>query len=209
MKLVSLTSLFAAALVISNVIAGKVVQVGFWLVPAAVFAYPVTFALTDIISEIWGKRTAQKVVWIGFAASIVLVFYINLAIWLKPAPFYELNEQFKQVLGGTARIVIASLLAYIASQTHDVFAFHFWKKVTKAKHLWLRNNASTMVSQLIDTAIFIPVAFYGIVPTNVLLNMMISQYTLKLIIALLDTPIVYLGVKLLTGNWIVKEEWKV
>ena len=175
--------------------------------PAAVFAYPVTFALTDIISEVWGKKTAQKVVWIGFAANLCLVFFIYLAIFLPAAPFYTLTQEFEMILGNTWRIIVASLLAYIVSQTHDVFAFHFWKRATKARHLWLRNNASTMVSQLLDTAIFIPAAFWGAVPSNVIVNMILSQYTLKLLIAAIDTPFVYLGVKCLTGRW-VREEWR-
>lgn len=200
-----LSGLFVAVLTISNIIANKIVSVGIWIVPAAIFAYPITFALTDIISEIYGKKAAKQVVWLGLWANVLLVGFVQLAIYLPPAPFYQLNDAFKNVLGGTFRIVIASLIAYLVSQSHDVWAFHMWKKLTKGKHLWLRNNASTMVSQLIDSVLFISIAFYGIVPNNVLINMILSQYSIKLIIALIDTPFVYLVVKFLTGKWEVKE----
>ncbi len=114
-----------------------------------------------------------------------------LAIWLPPAKFAtDFNEDFKTVLGQSARVVFASLFAYLISQAHDVVSFNFWKEKTKGKHKWIRNNLSTMTSQFIDTSIFITIAFYGLVPN--LLLMIISQYVVKCIIALLDTPLFYL-----------------
>jgi uncharacterized integral membrane protein (TIGR00697 family) len=92
------------------------------------------------------------------------------------------------------RIVLASMVAYLVSQHHDVFAFSFWRRKTKARFLWLRNNASTMVSQALDTGLFITIAFWGTVPNNILVNMLITQYIIKLAIAALDTPFCYLMV---------------
>lgn len=204
-KLILLTGIFVSALTISNVIAGKLVNLGPFLVPVAVLCYPITFAVTDIVSEVYGKRTAQKVVWTGFFTSLVLVVYSQIAVFYPPAPIFANNEAFVKVFGSTPRIVIASILAYILSQTHDVWAFHFWKKLTRGSHLWLRNNLSTMVSQFIDTLTFITTAFAGAIPGNVLVQMIFSQYVVKLIMALIDTPFVYLGVKLVSGQWTVKE----
>ena len=95
------------------------------------------------------------------------------------------------------RVTVAGLVAYIISQSHDVWAFHVWKRVTRGKWLWLRNNASTIVSQLIDTVIFITLAFYGVVPNNILLKLIIGQWMWKAVVAVLDTPFVYLGVYVL------------
>ncbi|PLV59487.1 queuosine precursor transporter [Thermotoga sp. KOL6] len=204
-KLILLTGIFVSTLTISNVIAGKLVNIGPFLVPIAVLCYPITFAVTDIISEVYGKRTAQKVVWTGFFASLILVVYSQIAVIYPPASIFGNNEAFAKVFGSTPRIVFASILAYIISQSHDVWAFHFWKRVTKGSHLWIRNNLSTMVSQFIDTLVFITIAFLGTVPITVLVKMIFSQYAVKLIIALIDTPFVYLGVKLVSGEWIIKE----
>ncbi|HDL89710.1 MAG TPA: VUT family protein [Thermodesulforhabdus norvegica] len=203
--LLYLTGLFVAIVVISNVIAGKLVQVGPFVVPIAVFCYPLSFAFTDIISEVYGKHVASRVIRVGFGASIILVLFSLLVVVYPPASFFEKNKAYVDVFGFTPRIVFASLLAYLASQTHDIWAFHLWKKKTKGHHLWLRNNLSTMASQFIDTAIFISVAFVGIFPEAVVFKMLVSQYLVKLFIAALDTPFVYLGVRLITGKWEIKE----
>ncbi|AJG39988.1 transporter [Thermotoga sp. RQ7] len=204
-RLILLTGIFVSALTISNVIAGKLVNIGPFLVPVAVLCYPITFAVTDIVSEVYGKRTAQKVVWTGFFTSLILVIYSQIAALYPPASIFEGNEAFVKVFGATPRIVLASILAYVLSQSHDVWAFHFWKRITGGSHLWLRNNLSTMVSQFIDTLVFITVAFAGTVPGTALSQMVFSQYAVKLIIAAIDTPFVYLGVKLVSGRWVVKE----
>lgn len=204
-KLVTLASIFIFSIVASNVTASKLINFGPFVVPIAVFCYPITFAITDIVSEVYGKRIAQKFVWAGFLVSILLVLYLQIVVTYPPASFFEYNEAFVRVFSSTARIVLASMIAYIVSQTHDVWAFHVWKKLTKGRHLWARNNFSTMVSQFIDTCLFITIAFLNVVPGSVLLRMIFSQYVLKFIIALIDTPFVYLGVKLVSGKWTVTE----
>ncbi len=110
------------------------------------------------------------------------------------------QEAYDTILGSVPRIVLASMVAYLVSQHHDVWAFHFWRNITKGKFLWLRNNASTMVSQGIDTVLFISIAFIGTVPTNVLLSMLVGQYVMKLVIALLDTPLCYILVGLIRSR---------
>lgn len=108
-----------------------------------------------------------------------------------------MQELYTESLLPVGRIVLASMIAYLVSQHHDVWAFLKWREVTKGKHLWLRNNASTIISQGIDTILFITIAFYGVVPNNILLQMMLYQWIWKLIVALLDTPFVYIGVSLI------------
>lgn len=182
-------AIMASLVVIANIIAAKIVVFGPFVVPAAVIVYASTFLLTDIICEKWGKQQAIKAVWAGFYANLVLVIAIFIAINWKAAPFAEdFSHMFSSVLGLTPRIVLASMIAYLVSQHHDVFAFLKWKEKTKGKHLWLRNLASTSVSQAIDTAIFIPIAFYGAMDIAPLI---IGQYVVKLIIAAMDTPFIY------------------
>lgn len=193
-NLIRLNIIFITALIVSNVVASKVVEVGAFLIPAAGICYGVTFLSTDIISELWGKKEANRTVRRGLMAQLIALALIQLAIALKPAPFaVEYSEVFRSVLGASTRVTVAGLIAYLTSQTNDVFIFHFLKKKTQGKKKWLRNNLSTMTSQVIDTAIFITIAFYGEVPS--VLELIIGQYIVKLIIAILDTPIFYLLTK--------------
>ena len=182
-------AIMASLVVIANVIAGKIVVFGPFVVPAAVIVYASTFLLTDIISEKWGKQQARKAVWAGFYANVVLAVAIFVAINWKAAPFAtEYADKFASALGLVPRIVVASMVAYLLSQHHDIFAFHKWKEKTKGRHLWLRNTASTAVSQAIDTGIFITIAFYGVMD---IVPLLIGQYVVKLLIAVMDTPFIY------------------
>ncbi|MFC2034899.1 queuosine precursor transporter [Chloroflexota bacterium] len=182
-------SVVVALVVIANVIASKIVVVGSLFVPAAVIVYASTFLLTDIISEKWGKQQARKAVWAGFYANIILVVAVSIAVYWPSAPFAsEFSESFSSVLGMIPRVVLASMIAYLVSQHHDIFAFHWWKNKTGGRHLWLRNIASTVVSQAIDTGMFITIAFYGVMD---IVPLLIGQYVIKLIIAIIDTPFLY------------------
>lgn len=189
-NLMLLNCLFVVSLIIANVVASKIVS--FWglVVPAAIVAYPVTFLITDVIGEIWGKDEANRTVKIGFICQIFSLILIALAIMLPVAPFADNQLEFKSVLGQSFRCVMASLIAYLCSQSWDVFVFHKLKEKTENKYKWLRNNLSTMTSQIIDTAIFITIAFFGSVPNIVI--MILSQYFIKLVYALLDTPFFYI-----------------
>jgi len=189
-----LIAIFVGGLVIAGVLASKIVNIAGLIVPGGVFAYSITFPITDIICEVWGKKRGKYVVFSGFITLLVVLALIRLTLIFPKASFWTGEEAFTKILGGTSRIIIASFIAYLVSQYHDIWAFHFWRKVTKGKHLWLRNNASTFVSQFIDTVVFITIAFYGVMPVFTLIK---GQYIIKLLIALLDTPIVYFGVWLI------------
>ncbi len=197
MVLVVLATLVATCLLVANIIAVKLISIGGWVVPAGIIAYPLTFLFTDVIAELYGRRIASRVVWVGFGANILMVILVFGSRLLPPAPFWEAQSAYQSILGMVPRVVLASMTAYLVSQHHDVFAFHFWRQKTKARFLWLRNNASTMVSQALDSGIFITIAFWGIVPTGILANMLLSQYVIKLVIAACDTPFCYLLVHLL------------
>ncbi|MBQ4434469.1 MAG: queuosine precursor transporter [Clostridia bacterium] len=195
-NLILLNTIFVTSLVISNVISSKIVAIGSLTVPAAVVAYPITFLMTDVIGEIWGKKEAGNTVRAGVICQLLSLALIGLGLILPVAPFADNQTEYVAILGSSFRVVAASMVAYLCSQTWDVWVFHRIRDWYIRKHgsidggRWLWNNASTMSSQLIDTAVFIALAFYGTVPD--ITNMILSQYLVKLIYAALDTIPFYL-----------------
>jgi len=200
MILVVLATLFATCLIAANIIAVKLVSIGGWFIPAGVIAYPLTFLFTDVIAELYGRKIASRVVWVGFGVSVLMVILVFGGGLLPPAPSWEDQSAYESIFSMLSRITLASMIAYLVSQHHDVFAFHFWRRKTKGRFLWLRNNASTMVSQALDTGLFITIAFWGVYSTEILLNMLRTQYIIKLAIAACDTPFCYMLVGLLRGR---------
>lgn len=189
-NLVLLNCIFVVGLIISNIVAAKVVTFGWMVAPAAIVIYPLTFLITDVIGELWGRDEANRTVRTGLLCQVISLVLIAAAIALPVAPFADNQAAFAGILGNTFRMVFASLVAYVAAQSWDVFLFHLLKDKTGGQHKWLRNNASTMSSQIIDTLIFITIAFWGTVPN--IWVMVVSQYVIKFCIALIDTPFFYL-----------------
>ncbi len=188
-NLIIVTCIFVGLLVISNILAAKVVQIRFIEIPAAVIAYPITFLCIDLVSEIWGKKEAQFVVLVGFIVQVISLGLTYIAIALPAAPYVD-QASFSAIIGTQLGIVVASLTAYICSQSFDVFAFHKVKKHFKAK--WMR-NCTTIVSQLVDTAIFIALAsvlVWGVSGITIVV-MIASQYLVKVLFAIADTPFFY------------------
>jgi uncharacterized integral membrane protein (TIGR00697 family) len=160
--------------------------------------YASSFLVTDILSENYGKEEAKKAVWIGFFSLISMTLLMNLALQFIPLEGDEFagtaHEATNTIFSLMPRIAIASLAAYLLSQRHDVWAYHFWRKrFSKDNQIWLRNNLSTGVSQLIDSSVFVLVAFWGVFENSVLLEIFITTYFLKFIVAAADTPFVYWG----------------
>ncbi|MCD6278550.1 MAG: queuosine precursor transporter [Desulfurococcales archaeon] len=194
-----LSGVFSATIVFANIAAGvKITNFLGLVVPAGTIAYCFTFPITDIVDEVYGKKKAVYIVWAGLAAEVVMLVLVWMD-WFLPALEPSMEELYHRVFGLQTRIVAASLIAYVISQHHDVWAFWKWRELTKGRWLWVRNNASTMVSQLIDSAIFTFIAFYGVVPLGDLVVMAASLWLFKVVIALIDTPFVYLGV------WLVRK----
>jgi hypothetical protein len=191
-----LVSVFSASLTISAVLASKIITVFGISVPAGVLGYCITFICTDVISEVWGKERARQVVASGFVALLCVLLLIRLALDWPSAAAWNDQQAFETVLGTAPRIIIGSLAAYLLSQLHDVWAFHFWKRATGGRHLWLRNNLSTAASQLLDSVVFITIAFAGVFP---LLPLIAGQWAVKMGIAVLDTAVIYLLV------WLIRD----
>lgn len=183
-----LTGLYIACGLIANVTAAKPVSVAGITVPAAVFIYALTFTLVDLINERLGKAGARKVVYTAFAANLLLAGYIQLAIALPPASFYQGQEAFRSVLGSTPRIVAASLLAYIISSLIDIEVFAWWRQRV-GRHRWARVLASNAVSTLVDSVVFITAAFAGVFPVVPLIR---GQYIVKMAVTVVSIPLIYL-----------------
>jgi uncharacterized integral membrane protein (TIGR00697 family) len=199
-----LTVIFVVSLIISNVVTGKLVATGLhfnntqMVLPGAMFCYALTFLMTDVIGEIWGKQQANECVKLGFIAQLTALVLIQLTKYL-PAYDFPMQEAYNLVLGQGWLYVLASLLAYYTAQTWDVWIFHkirnYFNGKAQYKYVW--NNISTITSQFIDTMIFITVAFgigYGWLFTDVkMLGLMIvGQYLFKAGLAILDTPLFYI-----------------
>ncbi len=183
---------YAASLCAAIVVAGKLGSVpGFpaLALSASIFVYSITFLFTDVLSEVYGKTVARKAILVGACVYPILFISAQFAIEWKPHPFWAENQAaFSSTMGTTLRVLAASLCAFVVSQLHDVWAFHFWKEKTSGRHLWLRNTLSTATSQAIDTVVFYVIAFYGVFPVW---KLILLTYSVKLIIAIVDTPFVY------------------
>lgn len=158
--------------------------------------YATSFLATDILTECYGRKEASKGVAIGFFSLIVMTLLMNVALLFNPAPSDTIHTSLVAIFSLMPRIALASLVAYGVSQTHDIYAYQFWKdKKPHKRWLWLRNNASTMVSQAIDTLLFTLIAFLGVFEFSTLWQIMVSTYVLKWVVALFDTPFIYLATR--------------
>lgn len=193
-KYTILVSLFVMALTVASLIGAKIIPFFGFTFSATAIVFPITFLVTDVIAEVWGKKRAHQVVWIGFATTIITFFIAWIAIALPSALFWKGQEAYSQTLGLVGRIVLGGLIAYLVSQHHDVWIYHVFKRKTKDRFLWFRNNASTIISQFINTIIFIPIAFYGVIPNTALIPTMLGHFIVKVIFAVADTPFIYLAV---------------
>ncbi len=156
--------------------------------------YASSFLITDILSENYGVEGARRAVFYGFASVIGFTILMQLSLFFEPASVDFAQESLAVIFGFLPRIVLASLLAYGVSQFHDVWAYAFWKRLLPdRRYLWIRNNASTVVSQLIDSAVFATVAFLGVFDRSVFLEILVTTYLFKVIVAVCDTPFVYLA----------------
>ncbi|GBE29899.1 hypothetical protein BMS3Bbin04_00922 [bacterium BMS3Bbin04] len=155
--------------------------------------YGAIFLATDLLNEHWGKVEAQRAVWFGWACAGFYLLASQVFLWFQPSVDDFVHPAMESIFSLAPRIVAGSLVAYIISQTHDVHSYNMWKNRTGGKHLWLRNNASTAVSQLIDSTIFTFIAFYGVFEFSILVEILVTTYVLKLIVAGMDTPFLYLS----------------
>lgn len=202
----AITAIFVVSLVVSNIIAVKLISIGPFFLPAAILIFPVSYIFGDILTEVYGYATARRVIWIGFGCNLLAVFIFSLSIALPPAPFWRVGtfesaavsqQAYQAIFGATPRILAASFLAYLAGEFLNSFVLARMKVTTRGRHLWMRTIGSTVVGQFADSGVFIFLAFYGTVPFAALAVMAGSQWLMKSVYETLVTPLTYLAVNFL------------
>lgn len=191
-----LAATFIAALVVCNLIANKFITIdlGFktFVISAGVLPYPITFLITDILSEIYGKKKTARIVWAGFGASLFVLGVLLLAQQFTAIAGSPVDDEtFNKVFGNSWRVIFASMTAYLCAQLIDVRIYHFWKEKTAGKHLWLRNNFSTVFSQLVDTTLVVCVLFLGVRSHSEIIQFILDGWLFKILCAFIDTPLLY------------------
>jgi uncharacterized integral membrane protein (TIGR00697 family) len=190
----------AMAVIIMNIQVMKTVRIFGFVTALGNAIYGTTFLVTDILGENHGHKEARKAVWIGFFILIATTVLMQICLAFIPDQSDLLSPELQKIFSFLPRVAFASLTAYLISQTHDVWAFEFWKKLTHGKHLWLRNNFSTLTSQFIDNIIFTYIAFVGlfglfgwqqVFSWSIIIQIFVVSYIMKFIISLADTPFVY------------------
>ena len=182
------------ACILANIQVLKLVEVFGITATLGNIIYASSFLVTDILSENYGKETARKSIYIGFIALFAMTVLMNLSLLFAPATGDFSQDSLSTIFSLMPRITLASFAAYLLSQWHDIWAYSFWKKLKPdVKFIWLRNNLSTLVSQLIDSLIFTFIAFWGTLSSQLFVEVLITTYIFKLIVALADTPLVYIA----------------
>lgn len=211
-----LAALFITSLVVSNLIFQKffywypfhleVYGTKLFELSVGILPYPITFLITDIISEIYGKKRANQVVVAGIFASIFSLLIVLVSNAVPATPWSPVGDtMFTTVFGQTAIAVIASMMAYLFAQFIDIQIYHFWKRLTKGRHLWLRNNGSTFASQFIDTlTILLLLCSFNIIPWDKFEGLLVAGVLFKILIALFDTPFLYFFVYLFKRRFRLK-----
>ena len=202
---ICLCAIFISSLITCNLIANKFVSVdlGFkvFIVSAGILPYPLTFLVTDLISELYGQKKANIVVFSGFVASMFVLLFLWLGGQFNAIPSSIVNDDtYNAVFQNAWRIIAASMIAYLFAQFIDVRIFHFWKRLTNGNHLWLRNNGSTIASQLIDTTLVVIILFVGVWESGQIISAIIDGWLFKMLMAAIDTPIIYGIIHLLKGK---------
>jgi len=193
--------LFAICLLISNILATKIILIGPWAAPAGVLIFPIAYIINDVIVEVWGYKKVRLIIWSGFAVNLLAALFFTIAIAVPAAPFWQNQGAFSTILGSTPRIIIASLLAYLTGSFLNAFVMSKVKVLMKGKDFSVRAILSTLVGETADSMIFITIAFVGNLPFNVLIGMIFTQACIKTVYEIVILPFTIVVVK-----WVKKVE---
>jgi len=188
---VAVAALFVTCLVISNVIAVKLVMVQGLVLPAGIVVFPLSYLLADVLTEVYGYRAARRVIWLGFFCNLLAVIAIWVGGLLPAAPFWDGASAYERILGATPRILAASLAAYLVGEFANTMIMSRLKLAMAGRHLWARAIASTLVGQGLDSAVFITIAFWGQMHLPILLGAVVTQWLVKSAYEALAAPLTY------------------
>jgi uncharacterized integral membrane protein (TIGR00697 family) len=194
----ALIGIYVGSVLMSNILAYKIASydlgVFTFFAPASVIMFSVTYLLTDIVNERFGRETTVQMIWVAFLAQLAAVVFILTATALPSAPFWSDQEAYYRILSSAPRIIAASLFTFVIMETLDAYIFHWFKQKTNGKHLWLRNVASTLPAMTLDTILFVFLAFYGVFPVLPLITGVIA---IKWLVGVVDIPFMYLNRRLM------------
>jgi len=190
----ALIGFYVTLVIFSNIAVSKTIAFNFGFTqifaPATVLIFSVTFLLTDIVNERFGKKETQRMILIALLAQIGLILFSYLVLKAQGAPFFQNQSAFEALLSNVPRIVVASLIAFYISENVDAYLFHWFRKLTGGKYLWVRNVLSSIPSMLLDSVLFITLAFYGIMP---IIPLIIGLSVTKWLVGIIDIPFMYLS----------------
>lgn len=184
-------ALFVTSLIVSNIIAVKVIDVAGMILPAAIIIFPISYILGDVLTEVYGFARARQVIWLGFLCNLFAVIAIFAGGLLPAAGFWPGQDAYDMILGAVPRILAASFVAYLVGEFVNAYVLARLKVAMEGRHLWVRTIGSTLAGQLLDSAIFITIAFAGIMPVEILLGAIVTQWLVKSAYEALATPLTY------------------
>jgi queuosine precursor transporter len=193
-----IVAVFVTTLIVSNIVAVKPIQWGEIVLPAAIIIFPVSYIVADVLTEVYGYSAARRVIWLGFACNLLAVTIIWITMSLPPAAFWADNQTaFETILGFAPRLLVASFLAYLVGEFANAAVLAKMKVATRGRFLWMRTIGSTLVGQGLDSTVFITVAFWGVMPPEIIPTVIVTQWLVKSGYEALATPITYLIVNTL------------
>ena len=194
-QFVIVVAIFITCLISSNIVAVKIADIFGRFVPAAIIIFPISYIIGDILTEVYGYDRAKQVIWLGFFCNALAVLAFWIAGLIPAAPFWENQDSYEVILGSTPRLLLASFVAYLIGELSNSFTLARLKVWTDGKRLWVRTIGSTVIGQGLDSAVFITIAFVGILSNADLLELIITQWVIKVIYEVVATPATYMVVK--------------
>ena len=183
--------LFVAVLLISNIASTKILNLGTFTFDGGTILFPLSYIFNDVLTEVYGYRQSRRVIWVGFFSAAMMSFILYIVGELPPAEGWNNQESYMVILGQTPRIVIASLVAYFSGEFSNSYTLARMKIFTQGRWLWTRTIGSTIVGELVDTVLFVTIAFYGVLPPGLLLSVAVSNYIFKVGFEAIATPLTY------------------
>lgn len=194
-QFVIVVAIFITCLISSNIVAVKIADIFGRFVPAAIIIFPISYIIGDILTEVYGYDRAKQVIWLGFFCNALAVLAFWIGGLIPAAPFWENQDSYEVILGSTPRLLLASFVAYLIGELSNSFTLARLKVWTNGKRLWVRTIGSTVIGQGLDSAVFITIAFVGILSNADLLELIITQWVIKVIYEVVATPATYMVVK--------------
>src|SRR5262245_20252841 len=199
-RFVTFAALFVTCLLTANTMAAKLVTVSGVVLSAAIVIFPVSYIVSDVLTEVWGYAAARRVIWLGFGCNALMVSAIWLGGEIPGAPFWKGGAAYAEILGQTPRILISSFVAYLIGEFANSFVLAKMKVLTRGRWLWARTIGSTVVGHALDSAVFVGLAFAGAVPAGALVGIMAGQWIAKVVYEAAATPLTYAAVAWLKAS---------